>query len=287
MDIFNAWQFYLAVYYVSAVLFVQNYKIAVSKVERDGVATVILQAIATAGLLVFVPFFEMKWPGDWKWYALLLAASVFYAVNDRAVTTARKNLEVSIYSILNQSKKVLTIVFGFIIFKEAFLLNKLFGIVLLIAANVMIVYSGGKFRLNKYIWVSFLASLMFAMAITIDVGISQNFNFPLYLALTVLIPMIMIIFAEKVKLWEVKEEIRGENKKYYFITGIFWSIAIFSYIRALQLGTVTVVAPLSAITVLLNVVVASIYHKEKSSLVKKVIAAILTIIGIALIFSVK
>jgi len=48
---FDSWVFYIAIFYLFAILFVQNYKLAVKNVKRDGVATVALQFIATIGLL--------------------------------------------------------------------------------------------------------------------------------------------------------------------------------------------------------------------------------------------
>ena len=46
---------------------------------------------------------------------------------------------------------------------------------------------------------------------------------------------------------------------------------------------VTIVAPLSALTVMLNVIVGYLFLKERDNLFKKIVAAILIIISIALI----
>lgn len=58
---------------------------------------------------------------------------------------------------------------------------------------------------------------------------------------------------------------------------------IVAQLRAYQLGNVTVIAPLCALTVMLNVIVGYLFLKERDNLLKKIIAAILIIISIILI----
>lgn len=51
-------------------------------------------------------------------------------------------------------------------------------------------------------------------------------------------------------------------------------------IRSLQLGEAVFIAPLLAVSVFLNVVMAYFIHNEKSGFLKKIIVAIIIIIGI-------
>jgi drug/metabolite transporter (DMT)-like permease len=54
-------------------------------------------------------------------------------------------------------------------------------------------------------------------------------------------------------------------------------------LKAYQLGSVTTVSPLTALTVIINVIVAYIFLNERKDLLKKIIAAIIIIISIILI----
>ena len=116
-----------------------------------------------------------------------------------------------------------------------------------------------------------------------DVNISDNFNLPFYVALTLIIPSMLIMIAERIKPSEIKDEIVNGNKKAILITGVSWGIMIVAQLRAYQLGNVSVVAPLCALTVITNVIIGYLFLKEKESLLKKLIAAILIIISIILI----
>ena len=106
---------------------------------------------------------------------------------------------------------------------------------------------------------------------------------PFYVALTLIIPALLIMIFERVKISEIKDELVNGNKKAIFVTAISWGIMIIVQLRAYQLGNVTVIAPLCALTVILNVIVGYLFLNEKDNLLRKLISAILIIISVILI----
>jgi len=280
---FQSWQVNFFTYLFFLILFFQFYKLAVRKVKKDGVATVLLQLIAGISILILSPLFSFTFPKNPRIYLLLTTACVFYALYDRLQTTIRKNLEVSVYSILDQLWKVFLIAFGLLIFKEPFVLNKILGALLILGANVYLFYKKGKFRFNKYVCFGFLSAFIFIIAISIDIGISKQFNLPFYIMFTLVVPALMIALVEKISFKELKEEfLFSKDKKYYLITGLSWGLLIFFMLRAYRFGQVTVVTPLAATSVLINVIIAYIFLKERKDKFKKILAAILVIIGVYL-----
>ena len=161
LNLLNTWQFNLLGFIVCNIIFNQSYKLAVKKVKKDGAATVIPQGFAGASALLFVPFFPIKFPSDWKIYGLLVFACIFFAISDRTQTTVRKNLEVSVYAILNQLSSVFLILYGLTIFHESFVLTKMVGAGLILVANIFLRYSGRKFNVNKYVLLAAFANLIF------------------------------------------------------------------------------------------------------------------------------
>lgn len=282
ISIINSWWFNLIGYLVCVVVFSQYYKLAVRKATRDGAATILLQLIAGVSILLLAPFLSFKLPSDPKIYLLLITASVFYALNDRMQTTARKNLQVSLFVILDRLSAIFLIVFGFTIFKNPFIVEKVIGAGFILLGNFIVLYKRGKFELNKYVVLSILATLTFAIAVSIDIGISKNFNLPFYIMLTLVIPATMISLVEKISPKEILSQYSDKDRKYYLITGFSWGLLIFFLLRAYQFGQVTVVASLAATSVLINVLVAYIFLKEQDHKLKKIIAAIVTILGVYL-----
>jgi drug/metabolite transporter (DMT)-like permease len=259
------------------------YKVATKNSKNDGALTVLLQLLGGVYVLVFVPFFKMQFSTTISTYIFLGIAIIFYAISDRVNTTARRGLEVSVYSILGQLSTAFVIAWGIIFFKEEIIIKKLLGALLILFGNVFVLFKKGKFEWNKYIIFSLIGNLSLSIGISIDVGISEQFNLPIYVALNLIIPALLIMLVESIKLSTVITEFREGNKKAILIVGLSWGMMTVAMLRAYQFGTVTTIAPLCALTTILNVFVAYFALKEKDFLWKKVLAAMIVIVGILLI----
>lgn len=280
MNLINTWQFNLIAYLFFIVLFFQCYKLAVRHTKRDGAATILLQIIAGVSILFVAPFSKLALAVETKYWILLFLACVFYALNDRLQTTARKHLPVSTYSIVNQLTTVFLVLLGLLIFKEPLVISKLFGTALILLANLMLIYKKGNFRIDKNVAITILATFVFSIAISVDIGISERFNLPFYIMLTLIIPAFMILFTERITTKEILAEYESPNKKYYLLTGVAWGLAILFSLRAYQLGDITTVVPLQATAVILNVLAAYILQNEREDRMKKIIAACLVVAGV-------
>ena len=277
------WILYIALYIVFSVSFNQFYKITVKTSKNHGDVTVLLQLLASVIILILCPLFKFTWPTNYITYIFLGVACIFYAIADRLNTTVRSGIEASTFSILSQITTVFMILAGIFFFKETFVLKKIIGAALIVFSNILIFYKKGKTHFNKYVLLGILSNLSLAIALFIDVNLSSNFNLPIYVALTLSIPSLFIIIFEKLKFKNIKNEFINGNKKAIIMTSLSWGLLIVSSLRAYQLGDVTSVAPLCALTAMANVIVSYIFLKERSNLLKKIIAALLIILSVVLI----
>ncbi len=283
MEIMNNWLIYVIAYLIFATIFTQFFKVATKTLKKAGALTILLQMTAGLVALLLCPLFGFKFPTDISVYIMLAISIVFYAITDRVNTTVRSGIEASTFSMLKQLSTTFMIFAGLIFFKEEFVLTKFIGAMLIIFSNVIIFYKKGKFEFNKYVLLGILGNISYTVALFLDVNISDNFNLPFYVALTLMIPALLIMIFERIKPSEIKNEFVNGNKKAIFITAISWGLSIIMQLRAYQLGNVTVIAPLCALTVMTNVIVGYLFLNEKDNLVRKIIAAILIIISILLI----
>ncbi len=277
------WLIFVILYLIFSVIFNQTYKITTKSLTKPGALTMILQMIGSLFILLMIPLFEIKFPTEPKIYLFLALSIIFYAINDRLNTTVRSGIEASTFSIIHQLSTVFMIFAGVLFFKEPFILNKFIGALLIVFSNILIFYKKGMRKPNKYILLGILANIFFTIALFLDVNISNDFNLPIYVALTLGIPSIFIFIFERIKISDIKEEFKNGNKKAILVTAISWSLSIVAQLRAYQLGNVSVVAPLCALSVILNVIVGYFLLKEKDDLAKKIVAAALIIFGIVLI----
>lgn len=283
MNVLNNWILYVVLYIVLATIFTQFYKMSTRTLQSAGALTVLLEIIATSTALLICPFFGLKFPTDVKIYFFLGLSIIFYAITDRVNTTVRSGIEASTFSMLKQLSTTFMIFAGLLFLKEEFIFHKFLGAVLIILSNVFLFYQKGEFKMNRYIWLGVFANMAYTIALFLDVNISDNFNLPFYVALTLGIPAILIALVEKIKFSEIKNEFERANKKAIFVTGVTWSLSIVAILRAYQLQKVSLVAPISALTVISNVIVGYVFLKERDHLLKKMIAGVLIVMSIVLI----
>ena len=274
MDILNNWLLYVVLYLILETIFTQFYKISTKTLKNGGALTVLIQMIAGITILLLCPFFEFKFPTDIMVYVMLGISIIFYAITDRVNTTVRSGIQASTFSMLKQLSTTFMIFAGLIFLKEEFVLSKFVGAMLIIFSNVLVFYKKGKVEFNKYIVLGILANITYTIALFLDVNISDNFNLPFYVAITLL---------ERIKPSEIKRELVDGNRKSIIITALSWGTMIVMQLRAYQLGNVTIIAPLCALAVMTNVIVGYLFLNEKDNLVRKIISAILIIISIILI----
>ena len=283
MSILNNWLLYVLLYLVFATIFTQFFKVTTKTLKNAGALTILLQIVAGIISLLLCPLFEFKFPTDISVYIMLAISIIFYAITDRVNTTVRSGIEASTFSMLKQLSNTFMIFAGLIFFKEDFILTKFIGAMLIIFSNVIIFYKKGKFEFNRCILLGILANISYTIALFLDVNISDNFNLPFYVALTLIIPALLIMIFERIKPSDIKNELVNGNKKAILITALSWGIMIIVQLRAYQLGNVTIIAPLCALTVMLNVIFGYLFLNERDNLLKKIISAILIIISIVLI----
>lgn len=257
--------------------------------KNDGALTAVYQAIAGGFVLLFIPFDELKIATNWKIWVMLILACLFYAINDRIMTTVYRNLEASQISVLKQLSSVFVILIGLFVFKEPFDLGNIIAAILIIGSNILILYQkkgkekDGR-RIGKYIALSVAANLAMSIALSIDIDISTHYNLAIYAALSLLIPSLIIIMADvKVTFKAMKEELVYGNRKAILIASIAQGVQIFTMLKAYQYGDVIFVAPLLALSVFVNAMYELIALKKKDGWEKKIIASIMIVIAVFLI----
>lgn len=283
MNIINTWAFWVLVYLVSAVVFAQTFKKANRNMKSPGALTVLLELLTGIFSLLMIPIFDIKFEINPSIVGTLLIVICIYAVTDRLNTEARYGLEPSTFSMVKRLSTVFMIIFGFIFLNEKVILNKILGAALIVISNIILTYDKGKFQINKYFIMAVISQFLFAIAMIINVDISDNFNLAFYTWLTVTESALLISIFGRHSIKNLKEEFNLYDKPKFLIAAFSWALMLNSSIRAYQLGSVTVVVALLSLTPILNSLAELIIYKNKDKLVQKIIISILLIIGAILV----
>lgn len=283
MDILNRWDTQVIIYLVSSTIFVRAFRKANRDMKDASCLTVLLELFTALFAIFLIPLFEFKFPSDPKLYLILLITTVIYAITDRLNIEARYGLNPSTFSMLKQLSTVFMIIFGIVFLKEKLVPIKILGAILIISSNLLISYNNGKFQINKYFVMCFFSNFLFAVAMLINVNISDNFNLAIYTIITVSIPALIISLFNKLSIKKLKNEFKLYKKLDFILAGATWCLMLIASVRAYQLQSVTIVAPLFALTALINAIVELIVDKDRDRFLIKIISGILIITGVILI----
>lgn len=283
MKISNSWITFIVLYLLFEVLYNQNYKKATKQSKNSGALTVLLELIGGIFILILCPIMGFTLPTDYKIWIFLGFAIVFYTIAGRLNTDVMNGVEVSTFCILRQIPTVFTTIGGVLFFGEKFVMTRFIGATLIIASNIIIFFKKGDFKVNKYLLIGLLANFLTSIGRMLDISISDSMSLPIYSFLVLAIPALLTWGVERIKVSDIKAEYINGDRKAIIICGSVWGLMLVSLLKAYQLGEVTTVAPLAALSVLVNVIIGYIFLKERNDMIKKIISAIIIVIAIILI----
>lgn len=275
---------WIIIYLVFAVLFAQGFKSVNREMKNASALTILLEIFTAIFALILTPLFSFKFPSDNTVFIIIGIVTIIYAVTDRLNIEARYGLDPSTFSMLKQLSTVFLVIFGFVFLKEELVFKKIFGIILIIASNILLsLNKSGKFEFNKYFIMSVISNFLFAIAMFINVNIAKNFNIGIYTVFTVLIPAIIIKIFSKLSINDLKKEFNLYNKKKFLLVSFSWCIMLISSVKAYESGDISVVAPLLTLTIIFNTLYEYFVDKDKKALYYKMFISLLTILGVILI----
>ena len=275
---------WIILYLIFATIFAQEFKNLNRTMKNASALTVLLEFFTAVFALLLSPFFEYKFASGTMPYIIIAIVTIIYAFTDRLNIEARYGLDPSSFSMLKQLSTVFLVIFGFLFLKEAFIIKKFIGIVIIIIANVLLsVNKSGKIELNKYFIMAVLSNFLFSIAMFINVNIATEFNIGIYTVFTVLVPSILIKVFNNLSFKDLKEEFNLYNKKKFLMVSLAWCIMLISSVKAYEYGSISVVAPLLTLTTILNTIYEYFVDKNRKNLYYKLIISILIIIGVILI----
>jgi len=136
---------------------------------------------------------------------------------------------------------------------------------------------------NRYVIMSILANLLFAIAMFMNINISNYFNIGIYTFITVFIPALLIFIAGRYKIKDIIDEFNNYDKKKFILAAFMWALMLISAVKAYQYGEIIIVSTLFALTSLLNSIVEFFFNRDSKELIKKLIVFLVILIGVCLI----
>lgn len=213
---------------------------------------------------------------------LLLA--VLYGTGTLCLFNAYKYLEASEVTIITSVRSIVTIVSAVLLLHESFSLQKGIGAILILASIFIITKKIGKITFNKGFFYALGMAVCYGLAITNDTFLLSKVNVYSFTALGFLLPGIFLIIVKPKKLLELSEFFKARVfGKLLVMTSFYAAAAVAFYLAISNGGEASQVTPILQASVIVTVILAVIFLKERDSLLKKLLGAILVFIGVLLL----
>lgn len=275
---------WIILYLIFSLIFAQCFKETNRNMKNASALTILLEVFTAVFALLLSPLFTYKFSFEPKILLTLGTVTIIYAATDRLNIEARYGLAPSTFSMLKQLSTVFMVIFGFVFLKEKIIFSKIIGIILILLANILLsTNKKGKLELNKYFIMCIISNFLFAIAMFINVNISDNFNIGLYTLITVLLPAFIIKIVSKLSIKDLKQEFKLYDKRKFMLVSFSWAMMLISSVKAYEYGNISIVAPLLTLSMVTNSIYEYFIDKDKNSLKRKLAISLLIVIGIILI----
>lgn len=251
--------------------------------------TVVSQLITGVLLLPLCGLYGFRLPSLRTYGLLMLGMFLLYAIGHYLYATTLKVVEASTFSTLLNTSTIWILATGYVVLQERPRLNTLLGATIIMISVFMLAKGANRGRQDQYrrsIAMGLLVGLIFGVAASLWVYIGRQAD---ALSWTVMsffgTPIIVFLLNPPRLVRQVRSYITPRLLAAIAILSIVWAVDNLASLAAYQRGSVSVVAPLLQVSVILSVLIAVFFLNERERARWKIAAALVCFCGVALIIA--
>lgn len=279
------WQLLILASVILSSISVLLQRIFLKNDENDPIAFSIFFQIALSLLvgLFGLLFGKMSFTNLIPLYLNLFLSAFLYGVGNVFIFVALRHIEASLFTIIFASRAVITILASTILLQESLIFSQLIGTVLILTGVVFASLETAKLRFSKLNVFAILAAIFFGLAITNDRFILKSVDIFPYVFIQNLISASIIAIIKPKSFLKIKTFFGNQIFLKAFIICAIYAAATISFFSALQISNnLSQVASINITSVVLTVLLASIFLKEKNNIPQKLLGAISAMAGVFL-----
>lgn len=279
------WQILLSISIVTYSVSVLLQRILLKNNKSDPIAySIVFQLLIGILIGIYAVFKGFSTPNLVPIIPNLILMTILYGAGNVFIFSALKMIDASEFTIVFASRALWTIIGEIIFLKESFSAQQTLGTLLIIASVILVSWKKQKFIFSKGFVFSVLAGLFFGFAFTNDAFIVNNFDVPSYLTIAFIIPSLAVWAIYPKSTAKMKLLFERKTLLKLGLLGIFYTISSITIFLAYQIGkNATQIAPLNQTATIITVILSIIFLKERLDLWKKLLAVIISFVGVVLI----
>lgn len=220
--------------------------------------------------------------GPYMWYLLLM--TLFYSLGNYFLFSSLKHIEASKFTIIFATRALFAVLMSTVILHESLNIIQWVGALLIFAGVVLVSGNVKRLTFSRNELYALLAALFFGLAVVNDKIVLRSFPVIPYVFIGFITPGIGIALLRIRSVRHVPIFVRGKNLlKMVILCGIY-TVSALAYFFGLQLSTNTsAVSTMNLTNVIVTVLLAIIFLRERTDWVKKLIGAALSFAGLLLL----
>lgn len=237
---------------------------------------------AFLGLIPFLFLYPFRLPNSTGPYFGLFLATIFYALADLTNIMAFSAEEASVVVPLTRIRNIFVVIGSALFLHEPLTVNKILGVILILAGSMIISFKGKKIKLSRGIWFTLAYSFCIASGMILDKAFVANYSLPVYTSLIFFLPSFWLLLYSK---FDFKRVIKEQKKQGWGVAlvGILLGWTVFSFTAAILKQQVSKVALAAEISLVFSVIGAVVILKEKENLTGKIIGSLILLLGVCLV----
>lgn len=216
--------------------------------------------------------------------SLFTLSAVLWAGSTVFSFEAIKKLNAGETTILTSSSSLISILLSFIFLRERLIFQQIVGVVLILLAIFIVTTEKLSFGSRKAVIFALLSATCAGIAIISDALILKTYEAFSYVAIMSFLPGVVLLFIFPRHINSLQGTINRKFIFTIFVLCFFYSLQAITYYAAYQSGApIAQLSPLIRTTVVLTVILAAVFLKERSYLPRKLLAAVVVMIGVILL----
>ena len=166
----------------------------------------------------------------------------------------------------------------------AFSLYQFLGTILILFSILLVSWQGKLIRLRKGEMYGLLAAFIFACGIVNDAFIVKSFDPASYMTIAFLLPGLFILALYPKKLKTVATLRSKDTIVKMLVLSVAYGLSAVTYVSAYRVGNnAAQIGAIAQVSTILTVLCAIVLLQEKSSVPKKILAGVISVIGVILV----
>lgn len=255
------------------------------KNDSDAFGTAIIFQFATAiltGIFAMWNGFVLPPIGEYFWN--FPAATLLWGLGSLSLFKANQLLESSEIAIISSLGVVVTIVSSLLFLGESFNIAKTVGTVLILSSIFLVTEKKEKFSFKKGTVYALVTALFYGLAVTNDAFILRTYDAVSYTSVISFLPGVLLLALRPRAITTFRRLKDMKFTKNMTSLAIFYSAQAVAYYLALHVGAnASQLAPIYKSNIILTVLLAIVFLKEKERITLKLFSAALVTAGVLLI----